>query len=280
MAAAKRGPAWFVPGASKSGAWSPGCGRGSAPLAWFPTLCRACAFSPPLHLLLRLPRVSSRLLASSYCDAAHQREDWATHKAACLFYSAKAAKAAPTGGAGPRGILDESAPKSEFTGTFRWDSATTFDPMPPSGAVATGPPTLGSWPDFMGWRGLSSWSPQVVDALSFPLTLAYGMVLCGLTGRLRAASRAAGGGHVALAIVGAAARAEERILRETAYWGELALVLPRLPLLLCFVGPEVSPARHGLPPVDVSLGGQVKAMCFRGSRYPSSYLWIASSQRS
>ena len=49
--------------------------------------------------------------------------------------------------------------------------------------------------------------------------------------------------QVRVILIGAAARTEERVLLETNYWAEVGHLLPDIDgVLLCFVGPEVSPS--------------------------------------
>jgi len=75
--------------------------------------------------------------------------------------------------------------------------------------------------------------PSFLDGASYALSLVYALQ------QIQLPRRGCRELHVVLA--GAAAKSEERVLRETAYFGEVAVLLPAtVAVTLHFVGPEIS----------------------------------------
>lgn len=152
--------------------------------------------------------------------------------------------------ASPAHLATDDVRSGEYVGTLRWDEHTAFMTLPPMtpALLAKGPAPLGAdgWNGFIDWRLRSSEGAQVVveptllDGLSFPVTLAWMLRVL----RLTPALQHAGVGTVIIA--GASRGCEERLLRRTQYWNELSYLVPGVRLRLCFVGPEVSPAFHGV----------------------------------
>ena len=116
-----------------------------------------------------------------------------------------------------------------YEGTFRWPASTVFDPLPAFPAQC---PVLNSFEVYLTMRGkVPAATPQMLDALSFPLSLACGMKKLGVH------TWAAETIHIVVA--GASIKTEQRILHETNYWEELGLLLPQKQWVLHFVGPDV-----------------------------------------
>lgn len=150
--------------------------------------------------------------------------------------------------------MDAEADDGRSPGTFRWPRQTHFPALP---TVAEGSlPSLpvaaisdAGWEPFLRARGgdalvaAARSTPQLLDALSFPLSLAW--VLREGHGARWPSQRVNAGGvdrtlHVV--VLGATARAEVRIWTESVYWLELEQCLDfSCRVRFHFVGPEVDP---------------------------------------
>jgi len=156
--------------------------------------------------------------------------------------------------------LDFSAPQSEYSGTFRWAPGKKFLKLPtvsddsfrgPSSVEFTrgwGPYLLSRVPSPGVIEKVKS-DPSALDGLTYPVTAAF--ILKRLGYQLPA--------ELVVVVLGAASRAEERVARETAYWGEIAVCLQcRVHVVMC--GPEVS-EDGSLPPPNA----YTRVSLFRGT---------------
>ncbi|KAG9416027.1 hypothetical protein AC1031_000425 [Aphanomyces cochlioides] len=127
-----------------------------------------------------------------------------------------------------------------YSGTFRWTDQKRFPPLP-----QRTPRRPSVEPLSQGWKGylekchsvnlipLASQDPSFLDALSFPMTLVYAAMALQL--------HKAWEESVHVLIIGATVKAEQRILRQTRYWDEIAAFFPDVSRInLWFIGPEVS----------------------------------------
>ena len=200
-----------------------------------------------------------------YCSRAHQVADWKAHKRMCKMVKVQGA-----------GALDLDGKEGEYVGTLRWGKGHRFPPLgPPSRECAAVFASLGGagirlmkrgWPDYAGVRlpddpvrGGPVVDPSMIDGLSYPLTLAWALAALGMASSGVEGSDA--GSPLEVLLVGAAEKTEERVLVETNYFAELAVLLPRRRLRLSLVGPEVS--RTDLAWHDLAPG--VEARTFRGT---------------
>lgn len=140
---------------------------------------------------------------------------------------------------------------TDYVGTLRWHPSTTFPDLPQSDRLAP----LTGWEQYFHIR-LSCpdedddtvsqspaqepyvLQPQQLDGLSFPLTCAR-MMRVAMQAKVICPQACA---HLMVVNVGAAAKAEERLLRQSSYWSELRnYVWPGCSkVTLWLVGPEVS----------------------------------------
>ncbi|CAK4623023.1 hypothetical protein LEN26_011551 [Aphanomyces euteiches] len=127
-----------------------------------------------------------------------------------------------------------------YSGTFRWTDQKRFPPLP-----QRTPRRSSVEPLSQGWKGylekchsvnlipLASQDPSFLDALSFPMTLVYAATALQLHKEWEES--------VHVLIIGATVKAEQRILRQTRYWDEIAAFFPDVSKInLWFIGPEVS----------------------------------------
>lgn len=136
--------------------------------------------------------------------------------------------------------LDFSAPQSEYSGTFRWAPGKKFMKLPAiSGGGFPGVPTIdfrGGWGPYLQSRVPSPGviervksDPSALDGLTYPVTAAF------ILKRLQYEMP----DELIVVVLGAASRAEERVARETSYWGEIAVCL-RCCVHVVMCGPEVA----------------------------------------
>ena len=133
--------------------------------------------------------------------------------------------------------MDDRHDDGLYSGTFRWAKSKKFLPLPP--------PPANEADCMRGWfRYLSSRSEDaglvhfaktdssLLDSLSFSVTLVFVMQKLQLI--------PAGCKEYHIVMLGATSKAEERLLRETGYFWELAHQFPDVHIHLWVVGPEVS----------------------------------------
>lgn len=102
---------------------------------------------------------------------------------------------------------------------------------------------------------------SLIDGLSYPLSLVHALRLLGARAPQHVPALA--GARLRVVVAGASVKVEERLLRETDYWLELAHLLPEVAHVeLILVGPEVSAA--GAAAGVRELGARVSARCHRG----------------
>ena len=137
-----------------------------------------------------------------------------------------------------RADLDFSMPENAYSGTFRWAVGKKFMKLPAAREGAAVDCSKKGWGPWLSSRvpdpGIIERvkaDPSALDGLTYPVTAAF--VLKGLQYKCSEKS------ELTVVVLGAASRAEERVARETAYWGEIAVCLQcRIHLVMC--GPEVS----------------------------------------
>ena len=148
--------------------------------------------------------------------------------------------------------LDFSMPEKEYSGTFRWAAGKKFMelPMLSMKGVAPWEASDKGFPASEGSRVncAKGWGPYLTSRVPDPKVIekvkADPSVLDGLTypvsaGCLLKSLKYPIPDEMTVVVLGAANRAEERVARETAYWGEIAICLRcRVHVVMC--GPEVS----------------------------------------
>jgi len=138
-----------------------------------------------------------------------------------------------------------------------------FIELPPPPPAALPVNCTKGWPSYLTsrWPGDSKVvarvhdDPCTLDGLTYPITLAF----------LLASLKYVVQGELTVLVLGAMARVEEQLLRETTYWGEIAVCLRcRVHLVLC--GPEVSATHmHGEPEAPPAPNSDTRASLFSGS---------------
>eukprot|EP00656_Telonema_subtile_P050951 TRINITY_DN6730_c0_g1_i7.p1 TRINITY_DN6730_c0_g1~~TRINITY_DN6730_c0_g1_i7.p1 ORF type:complete len:366 (+),score=74.20 TRINITY_DN6730_c0_g1_i7:145-1242(+) len=140
--------------------------------------------------------------------------------------------------------LDFSAPDDAYTGTFRWKAGKKFMKLPEPRAGQVVRTDKAGWGEFLPTRCPGDASvvdrvradPSVLDGVSYAVTLVH---MLQRSEYPIESLRVAGRRKLTVLVLGAAARCEERIARETEYWDELGHLL-ELKVELVLVGPEVS----------------------------------------
>jgi len=167
-----------------------------------------------------------------------------------------------------RGSIESSnsvGSEKEFTGQASAPTGKKFLDLPPPPPAALPVNCTKGWASYLTsrWPGDAGilqrvqTDPITLDGLTYPVTLAF----------LLASLKYLINGELTILILGAMARVEERLLRETTYWGEVAVCLrARVHLVLC--GPEVSetrmcsdPGGSGIPPPN----SDTRASLFNGT---------------
>jgi len=135
--------------------------------------------------------------------------------------------------------LDFSMPENAYSGTFRWAAGKKFMELPAAcvdGDVdcsrGWGPWLSSRVPD-AGIIERVKGDPSALDGLTYPVTAAFALR------RMQYKCPTKKEDELTVVVLGAASRAEERVARETAYWGEIAVCMRcRVHVVMC--GPEVS----------------------------------------
>jgi hypothetical protein len=151
---------------------------------------------------------------------------------------------------------DDEMEQGACVGTFRWKSDKRFPTLPPlaesNGASALKDASLfqqflansfSGWGGYFAHRSTSTVDVaraahqdlSLVDGLSFPLSLAFGLHAMGVSaGALRRMKAA----QVDVVVLGASFKAEVRVAKQTQYWQELSAFFPGVAFHLWMVGPE------------------------------------------
>mmetsp|Transcript_8800 Transcript_8800/g.11618 ORF Transcript_8800/g.11618 Transcript_8800/m.11618 type:complete len:595 (+) Transcript_8800:61-1845(+) len=139
-------------------------------------------------------------------------------------------------------IRPEQIPKAgEFTGTFRWaenkklHSLPSFPDVPVNIDQGWAQYFKSRSPGRLNLEALAKADPSFVDGLSFPLTVLH------TVHKLKEKYSLVGlGNALHVVVMGATSKAEERILKESCYWCELAYFYSDRQVHLTLCGPEIS----------------------------------------
>uniref|UniRef100_A0A7S1HTE4 Mitochondrial splicing suppressor 51-like C-terminal domain-containing protein n=1 Tax=Eutreptiella gymnastica TaxID=73025 RepID=A0A7S1HTE4_9EUGL len=165
--------------------------------------------------------------------------------------------------------MDDAVLKpDQYIGTLRWGPDTEFAALPDF-PKSTPPPLDHGWEDYMHTRmqskvtnGQLTLHPATFDGLSFPLSFIWGFRQVLLSGSWNDTVGYKRGRKLFVLFLGAAERAEERLLLESNYFTEIAHYLPSFEIELHFVGPEISEQSHGR---WMPLTNHMAAVCTRGT---------------
>eukprot|EP01001_Neometanema_parovale_P007291 NODE_3601_length_1191_cov_118.355805_g3420_i0.p1 GENE.NODE_3601_length_1191_cov_118.355805_g3420_i0~~NODE_3601_length_1191_cov_118.355805_g3420_i0.p1 ORF type:complete len:370 (-),score=55.77 NODE_3601_length_1191_cov_118.355805_g3420_i0:82-1122(-) len=205
-----------------------------------------------------------------YCNPDHQRAHWkAGHKAECKRLAAATKSGVPSKSPSVPGLDEANIESGQYMGTLRWAADTVFPALPAFPSPA--PPLDEGWKQYCphrlspGGKGDVTLQPQMLDGLSFPLTLVWTLRQMLLGGHLDKGLIMGKQRTVHVLIAGAARRAEERILRASNYFQELGHYLPSLRFQLHFVGPEMSDENSE----PIALCPTVTGRCIKGKCLPT-----------
>lgn len=140
-------------------------------------------------------------------------------------------------------VIDaEVASSGECPGTFRWAEGKKFPLLPPMLQRRGAALELDrGWGPFLASRGgpqlvrAATQDPSFLDGLSSPVSILHFVQTSGLR------PPADPNQEINVVVLGASRRAEERVLRDTEYWDELAVLHPSGRVNVWLVGPEISP---------------------------------------
>jgi len=104
--------------------------------------------------------------------------------------------------------------------------------------------------------------PQMMDALSYPLSAVWALSQLFQGGVVAHAGYLGRGRLLRILAVGVSARAEERVLLETNYFQEICHYLSTPIVQLWLIGPEISATSHM---IRRPLGAHGESICFRGT---------------
>lgn len=140
--------------------------------------------------------------------------------------------------------LDSELDSGVYTGTFRWKKSAKLYSLP---RVSSETLVFGGWSAYLRSRGTIGNGKElpslsIIDCLSFPLSIANACLASSLL------ERDAVQEQLTIVCIGCSAKAEERVLRETASFQELQFCFPRIAQInLYLVGPEMSTTQSPIP---------------------------------
>jgi len=154
----------------------------------------------------------------------------------------------------PYNFIDDTIKPNEAPGTFRYKDA-IFPVLP--GPICTNFTLTKSWAEYSATRlkGMKI-EPQIIDALSFPITIAYALNLSKIIPEKGELS------ELNIVLMGATEKAEQRIFMNSDYFNEIPGFLPNVKkFMFHFVGPEITISQHLK---TVSKSEKIKATFYKG----------------
>jgi hypothetical protein len=179
-------------------------------------------------------------------------------------------------------VSDEDMRKGVSVGTFRWKRGKKMPAMPDLPTRRTSPLLRGWQPFLLSRLETKAESMELVkqcqqdlsmiDGLSYPLTLLFALQQMGVTphtiDHLVAATNEGNGGtgpqksntsvHLDVLVCGASAKAEERLLVDSNYWGEIGHHFSKCSVKLWMVGPEAVEKQDLGPLTTAGLSLEIK----------------------
>eukprot|EP00434_Breviolum_minutum_P042435 symbB.v1.2.037769.t1/scaffold5666.1/size24764/2 len=147
--------------------------------------------------------------------------------------------------------MDADVNEQESPGTFRWPRRMPLPRLPVGCPDVSGLSEKG-WGPYLKQRGgdkmiaAARSNAMMLDALSFPLSLAWILLQDDVVTLPTVGGHAHGSGSLHVVVLGATSKAEVRILQESDYWQELVMLLkPRCHIQLHFVGPVSQLSENG-----------------------------------